>query len=158
LKTGKLLAIFGLAASSFALFILVMTPTTVQFIIEGNLIELNQSPSIYNSVDLVVAGFSSFILGSSLIYLLLIDRNDKARTNTSLITEKWSKLLEEISNTDEKRIVEIIIDEGGTMFQSELVEKSGYSKSKVSLILDRLEAKRILERKRRGMTNAVVLK
>jgi uncharacterized membrane protein len=44
------------------------------------------------------------------------------------------------------------------MFQSELVEKTGYSKSKVSLILDRLEAKRILERKRRGMTNAVVLK
>jgi uncharacterized membrane protein len=158
LKTGKLLAIFGLAASSFALFILVMTPTTVQFIIEGNIVELNQSPSIYNSVDLVVAGFSSFILGSSLIYLLLIDRNDKTRTNTSLITEKWSKLLEEISNTDEKRLVEIIIGEGGTMFQSELVEKSGYSKSKVSLILDRLEAKRILERKRRGMANAVVLK
>jgi uncharacterized membrane protein len=158
LKTGKLLAIFGLAASSFALFVLVMTPTTVQFIIEGNIVELNQSPSIYNSVDLVVAGFSSFILGSSLIYLLLIERNDKARTNTSLITEKWSKLLEEISNPDEKRIVEIIIDEGGTMFQSELVEKSGYSKSKVSLVLDKLEAKRILERKRRGMTNAVVLK
>jgi uncharacterized membrane protein len=158
LKTGKLLAVFGLAASSFALFVLVMTPTTVQFIIEGNIVELNQSPSIYNSVDLVVAGFSSFILGSSLIYLLLIDRNDKAKTNTSLITEKWSKLLEEITNKDEQRIIKLIIDEGGTMFQSELVEKTGYSKSKVSLILDRLEAKRILERKRRGMTNAVVLK
>ena len=158
MKTSKLLAVFGLAASSFALFVLVMTPTAVQFVIEGNIVELKQSPNIYNLVDLVVTGFSSFILGSSLIYLLLIDRNDKARSNNSIITEKWSKLLEEITNADEKRIVKIIIDQGGTLFQSGLVEKSGYSKSKVSLILDRLEAKRILERKRRGMTNAVVLK
>ena len=59
---------------------------------------------------------------------------------------------------DEKVIVKIVIDEGGTMFQSQLVEKSGFSKSKVSLILDRLEARRILERKRRGMTNVIVLK
>lgn len=158
LKTGKLLAIFGLAISSFALFILVMTPTTVQFIIEGNIVELNQIPNIYNSVDLIVAGFSSFILGSSLIYLLLIDRNGQTRINTISIKEKWGKLLEEIPNADEKSIVRIIIDAGGTTFQSQLVEQSGFSKSKVSLILDRLEAKRILERKRRGMSNVIILK
>ena len=158
MKTGKLLAVFGLTISSFALFILVMTPTTVQFIIEGNIVELNQIPNIYNSSDLIVAGFSSFILGSSLIYLLLIDRNGQPRTKTISIKEKWDKLLEEIPNIDEKRIVGIIIDADGTIFQSQLVEKSGYSKSKVSLILDRLEAKRILERKRRGMSNVIVMK
>jgi uncharacterized membrane protein len=38
------------------------------------------------------------------------------------------------------------------------VDKSGYSKSKVSLVLDRLEARRILERRRRGMSNVIVLK
>ena len=93
-----------------------------------------------------------------MIYLLLIDRNGQARTKTTSIKEKWDKLLEEIPNAEEKRIVRIIIDAGGTTFQSQLVEKSGYSKSKVSLILDRLEAKRILERKRRGMSNVIVMK
>jgi uncharacterized membrane protein len=135
-----------------------MTPTTIQFIIEGNIVELNQIPNVYNSTDLVIVGFSSFILGSSLICLLLIDRNGQVRTKTLSIKEKWNQLLEETSNVDEKRIIKIIIEAGGTTFQSQLVEKSNYSKSKVSLILDRLEAKRILERKRRGMTNVVVLK
>jgi uncharacterized membrane protein len=40
----------------------------------------------------------------------------------------------------------------------QLVERSGFFKSKVSLVLDRLEARGILERGRHGMSNAVVLK
>jgi len=135
-----------------------MTPTIVQFVIEGNVVELTEIPNIYNSTDLVVIGFSSFVLGSSLVYLLLVDKNKELRTKISLVKEKWDRLLGELSDPDEKVIVRIIIDDGGTIFQSQLVEKSGFSKSKVSLILDKLEARRILERKRRGMTNAVVLK
>ena len=158
MKTGKLLAFFGLAASSFALFVIVMTPTIVQFVIEDNIVELNQIPNIYNSTDLVIIGFSSFVLGSSLVYLLLVDKNNGARTKVSLVKEKWDKLLCELMDPGEKVIVKLAIDDGGTIFQSQLVEKSGFSKSKVSLILDRLEARRVLERKRRGMTNIVVLK
>ena len=158
MKTGKLLALFGLAVSSFALFVIVLAPTTVQFIIEGNVVELNQIPNIYNSTDLIVVGFSSFVLGSSLAYLLLIDKSSQERTRISLIKEKWDKLLGELKDPDEKVIVKIVVDEGGTIFQSQLVEKSGFSKSKVSLILDRLEARKILERRRSGMSNVIVLK
>lgn len=158
MKTGKLLAFFGLAASCFVLFVFIMTPTIVQFVIEGNVVELTEIPNIYNTTDLVVIGFSSFVLGSSLVYLLLVDKNNEVQTKISLIKEKWDKLLSELSDPDEKVIVRIVIDDGGTIFQSQLVEKSGFSKSKVSLILDKLEARRILERKRRGMTNVVVLK
>ena len=158
MKTGKLLAIFGLIASSFAVFIRVMTPTTVQFIIEGNIVRLDEIPNIYNSLDIVVTGVSSFVLGSSLIYLLLIDKKDHIQNGGPSIREHWEALLEDLSNTDEKEIVKLIIAEGGTIFQSQLVEKSGYSKSKVSLILDRLEARNILERRRHGMSNVIVLK
>ena len=158
MKTGKLLAIFGLIASSFAIFIKVMTPTTVQFIIEGNIVRLDEIPNIYSSLDIVVTGVSSFVLGSSLIYLFMIDKKERIQNGSPSIREHWDALLEKLSNADEKEIVKIIVAEGGTIFQSQLVEKSGFSKSKVSLILDRLEAQRILERKRRGMTNAVVLK
>ena len=158
MKTGKLLAFFGLAASCFAIFVFIMTPTIVQFVIEGNVVELTEIPNIYNSTDLVVIGFSSFVLGSSLVYLLLVDKNNEVQTKVSLVKEKWDKLLGELSDPDEKVIVRIVIDDGGTIFQSQLVEKSGFSKSKVSLILDKLEARKILERKRHGMTNVVVLK
>ena len=158
MKTGKLLSFFGLTASCFALFVFIMTPTIVQFVIEGNVVELTEIPNIYNTTDLVVIGFSSFVLGSSLVYLLLVDKNKELRTKISLVKEKWDKLLGELSDPDEKVIVRIIIDDDGTVFQSQLVEKSGFSKSKVSLILDKLEARRVLERKRRGMTNVVVLK
>ena len=130
----------------------------VQFIIEGNIVRLDEIPNIYTSIDIVVTGVSSFVLGSSLMYLFMIDQKERIQNGNPLIREHWDALLETLSNVDEKEIVKLIIAEGGTIFQSQLVEKSGFSKSKVSLILDRLEAQRILERKRRGMTNAVVLK
>jgi uncharacterized membrane protein len=158
MRTGKILAIFGLIASTFAVFVKVMTPTNVQFIIDGSVIELSNIPEIYSSSDMILVGVSCFVMGSSLVYLWLIDRNEPVLTGAAELRRRWDELLENLSNPDEKRIVSLIIDEGGTIFQSQLVDKSGYSKTKVSLILDRLEAKKILERKRRGMSNAIVLK
>jgi uncharacterized membrane protein len=61
-------------------------------------------------------------------------------------------------NKDEKNVLEKIIESEGTIFQSELVNKTRFPKVKVTRILDRLEGKGLIERKRRGMTNVVVLK
>lgn len=44
------------------------------------------------------------------------------------------------------------------IFQADIIERTGFGKAKVSRILDRLENKNIIERKRRGMTNIVILK
>ena len=158
MKSVKLLAIFGLIASSFMIFIRVMNPTSVQIIIEGNIVEISEIPHIYNSWDMAVTSASCFVLGSSLIYLLLDDKNERVQNGVPSVRESWDDLLEKLSSNDEKEIVKLIIAEGGTIFQSQLVDKSGYSKSKVSLVLDRLEAKKILERRRRGMSNVIVLK
>ena len=51
-----------------------------------------------------------------------------------------------------------IVKKNKTIFQAELIEKSGFGKAKISRVLDRLENKNLIERKRRGMTNIVVLK
>lgn len=159
MRTRVILAMFGLIASTFAIVTRIMMPTTVQFIIEGNIIKLNEIPNIYNSFDIVVTGISCFVLGSSLIYLLLVGKNEVvSKDETSLMRSNWNKILERLSNPDERKIIQLIIDEGGTIFQSQLIDKSGYSKSKVSLVLDRLEARRILERRRHGMSNVIVLK
>ena len=57
---------------------------------------------------------------------------------------------------DDKKLLDLVSAQGA-IFQSELVEKSGLNKVKVTRILDKLEARGLVERKRRGMTNVVIL-
>jgi len=82
MKTKTLLAMFGMIASTFALFIKMMAPSSVQFVIEGNIVELNQVPSIYNTLDVILIGASCFVLGASLIYLLQADGSDGEKVPT----------------------------------------------------------------------------
>ena len=56
---------------------------------------------------------------------------------------------------EEKKVLELV-KENKTIFQAEIIEKTGFGKAKVSRIIDRLESKGFVERKRRGMTNVVV--
>ena len=158
MKTGKMIAIVGLIISSFTISIKILTPITVQIVVEGNIVELTEIPHIYTSWDLIITSISCTVLGASLIYLLVADKTHHTLHNPPSIQDNWNHTLETLTNPDEKAIVTLIIAEGGTIFQSQLVEKSGYSKSKVSLTLDRLEARNVLERRRRGMSNVIVLK
>ncbi|MDP3026220.1 MAG: MarR family transcriptional regulator [Nanoarchaeota archaeon] len=61
-------------------------------------------------------------------------------------------------DNEEKILIKNLEEAQGTIFQSDLVEKSGFDKVKVTRILDRLEGRQLIERKRRGMTNVVILK
>jgi uncharacterized membrane protein len=59
---------------------------------------------------------------------------------------------------EERATLTKVIDSDGTIFQSQIVEDLGYPKAKVTRILDKLEGKGLIERRRRGMTNVVILK
>jgi len=59
---------------------------------------------------------------------------------------------------EEKKVYEIIKGKGGSAFQSDLIKDTSHSKVTITRILDKLEMIGVLERKRRGMTNIVVLK
>jgi uncharacterized membrane protein len=86
----------------------------------------------------------------------------KELTKADLPKQKLSK--EDFKDTmktlspEENSMIENLIDAEGAMFQSDLVEKSGFQKVKVTRLLDRLEGLSIIERRRRGMTNIVLLK
>ena len=58
---------------------------------------------------------------------------------------------------EEKKVFELV-KENKAIFQAEIIEKTGFGKAKITRIIDRLEGKGFVERKRRGMTNVVVLK
>jgi uncharacterized membrane protein len=71
--------------------------------------------------------------------------------------EHYQKILHTLES-DERKIMEKILESDGSIFQSQLVEDTEHSKVKITRILDRLEGKGLIERKRRGMTNVVILK
>lgn len=112
--------------------------------------------AIQTWVSMAIAGLV-FVIG---LFLILSREETKIITKTKKIEiEKQRKPIDYSKlDREEKVIVKAIEEAQGTMFQSDLVEKIEFSKVKVSRILDRLEGKQIIERKRRGMTNVVVLK
>ncbi len=68
-----------------------------------------------------------------------------------------NKKLENLDE-DERKIMNIVAREEGSVYQSDLVKETGLSKVMVTRLLDKLEGKGFIERKRRGMTNIVVRK
>lgn len=112
--------------------------------------------AIQTWVSMAIAGLI-FVIG---LFLILSKEETKIITKTKKIhiEEKRKPIDYSKLNKEEKTIVKAVEEAQGTIFQSDLVDKTGFSKVKVSRILDRLEGRQIIERKRRGMTNVVVLK
>ena len=71
--------------------------------------------------------------------------------------ERWEKILDELEG-DEYVIYAEILNEDGEICQRDLPERTGFSKAKVSRILDKLEHKAMVKRESYGMTNLVVLR
>jgi len=101
------------------------------------------------------------------LYLIFFGKEEKIITKTKTIRpqiepkkitkEYYQKILNKL-NDDEKLVFDKIIESEGTIFQSDLVDKTKFTKVKVTRLLDKLEGKGLIERKRRGMTNVVILK
>lgn len=59
---------------------------------------------------------------------------------------------------EELSIMNLLLNNKGSIFQSEIVGKLNMNKVRVTRILDSLEGQGLIERKRRGMTNIVMLR
>ncbi|NLV11624.1 MarR family transcriptional regulator [Halomicrobium mukohataei] len=69
---------------------------------------------------------------------------------------EWEEVADRLAN-NERIVYEAVLDADGVLPQSEIVEQTDVSKATVSRALDNLEARDLIERKRRGMGNVVVL-
>ncbi len=98
-------------------------------------------------------------------YLIFFGKDEKIVTKIieeqipqkKITLENYQDVLKNL-NSEEKAVFEKVIESEGTAFQSDLVDKTGFHKVKVTRILDKLEGGGLIERKRRGMTNVVILK
>ncbi|MCL5018443.1 MAG: MarR family transcriptional regulator [Candidatus Pacearchaeota archaeon] len=100
------------------------------------------------SITLIV-----FIIG-----IVIMITKPKERIIVKTIKEKKKKLNLDGLEKNEKEAVEILQNENGAIFQKTLMEKLGIGKVGITRLLDKLESKQLIERKRRGMNNIVVLK
>ncbi len=84
----------------------------------------------------------------------------KPKEKIIIKTKKEKKKKLNLSGLDkkEKEIMEILQKENGAIFQRTLMEKLDIGKVGITRLLDKLEAKQLIERKRRGMNNIVVLR
>ncbi|MCX6747309.1 MAG: hypothetical protein NTU63_04225 [Candidatus Pacearchaeota archaeon] len=90
------------------------------------------------------------------LFIMFLKPKEKIIIRTK--REKKKKLNLEGLEQNEKKIIDILQNENGAIFQSTLMEKLEMGKVGITRLLDKLEAKQLIERKRRGMNNIVVLK
>lgn len=125
---------------------------------ESPTLMMENCPAHQNNISwLILLGLlvTIFILGSGIYLLLFSTKESPAPKSEIKTTQKIevTKLPEE-----ERKIYELVKLNLGSLYQSDIIKHTGLSKVKVSRILDRLEGKGIIDRKRRGMTNIVILK
>lgn len=104
------------------------------------------------ALSLSIAGII-FIIG---LFMFFVKPKEKIIIKT--IKEKKKQI--DVSKLDkqEKEVIQILQKESGAIFQKTLMERLEIGKVGITRLLDKLEAKQLIERKRRGMNNIVVLK
>ncbi|KYC46318.1 MAG: MarR family protein [Candidatus Methanofastidiosum methylothiophilum] len=110
------------------------------------------------NVSIAIMSFV-ILIGIYLIFFGKEERTDakEEMKDASISKEAYEEIMRTMNN-EEKIVLESIINSNGTIFQSELTDKTNFNKVKVTRILDKLEGRGIIERRRRGMTNVIILK
>lgn len=100
-------------------------------------------------------------------YLIFFSKEEKIITRIrkvrdqiepkKLTKKSYKKILNSLSK-EEKAVFKIIIESNGSVFQSDIVKQTKLNKVKVTRTIDKLEGRGLVERKRRGMRNIIILK
>jgi uncharacterized membrane protein len=116
---------------------------------------------MYDTIDKQTYLSLSIVGVLILVALIMIfsKPGEKVIIKTRTIEKKVKKKEIDTSNLtkEEKQVLSVLV-QNKTMFQADLIEKTNFGKSKMTRILDRLEGNGFIERKRRGMTNVIVIK
>jgi len=169
-----------LAVSVAVLGVQLLNPTPLVITVKGGTTEMEHAPSFFTYRDIAVVVVSSLLAGASTTYLLRTSSVPASELTSEEVEEteeevrngengegdvnvierrkqEWEDYAEDLRN-GEKEIYEVVLESDGVVQQSTIVEETDLSKSHVSRKLDVLESRELVERKRRGMGNVVVLK
>lgn len=136
------------------------------FLFKGALVDITTSSCsmeqeicpMYKTIDQQTYLALSIVGVLIIIGFVLMFTKQKEKIIIKTRKEKKKKLNLEGLNKIERETISIIQKENGAIFQRTLMEKLNIGKVGITRLLDKLEAKQLIERKRRGMNNIVVLK
>lgn len=121
----------------------------------GNYCPMYDTISQQTYLSLAIVGILMVV---SLILIISKPQEKLVIKTKTVEKKKQSKPIDTSNLTKEEKQVLNLIIENKTIFQADIIEKTNFSKAKVTRIIDRLEGNGLVERKRRGMTNIIVLK
>ncbi|WP_254837972.1 helix-turn-helix transcriptional regulator [Natronomonas marina] len=185
LHSKSLLAAAVFVAATLVLAVQLITPTPVVVSVGENGTEVAEIGGYFQYSDVAVIVVAAVLLGASGTYLTTTDWGDAdtespptdrlssdgygapgradgtdGSTPSDELLEarrqEWEETAQRLAN-NEREVYEIILDADGVIAQSDIVDATDSSKATVSRTLDSLETKELVERKRRGMGNIVML-
>jgi uncharacterized membrane protein len=156
-KVGYLLigvaVVMGVLVWQFYAALISMAGTTCAFEHEGETCPLHASVNQQIIISVVLLGLV-LIVG-----VVLILSKPEREVIVQRVKERVKKKEYDLSGltADERRAFSVVREEK-SVFQAALIEELEFGKAKMTRVIDRLEGRGLVERKRRGMTNVVVLK
>lgn len=157
------LATVMLALSAFIVAIKLFQPASLNvYVSSSNGTEtLTSIPGLYTFTDMLTVSLSMLFAGVSASYLLFSTRETPDQpVGQALLDERrtgWEALSKTLKE-DEAKIYQAILDAGGIMNQGDIGGKVGLSKTTVSRTLELLESRGLVEKRRRGMGNIILLR
>lgn len=186
-RSKRLLAATVFLGSTVVLALQLINPSPVVVAVGDNGTEVTEELGEYFLYrDVAIIAISAFSLGVSATYLLTVetanrdnsiwttdhsqaeperptmtstDGGEKPKPSERLLEarkQEWEETAERLASK-EQEVYEALLAADGVLPQSEIVEQTELSKASVSRALDGLEVKNLVERKRRGMGNIVLL-
>jgi uncharacterized membrane protein len=165
LATGSRLALASaaLVVSAVVIVLKLVQPASISIYLgnSGNSTLVTKVPGLYSTIDVLEIFISTLVAGVSGTFILLYrSAEPAARVGEVVLGERRTKWVE-ISKTlkdEEVRVYQAVLDSGGIMNQGDIAKQVGLSKTTVSRVLDLLERRGLVEKRRRGMSNVILLK
>lgn len=163
---NKHIALLLLAVTLLILFIIFSYNNALERIVAETCTHGSICP-MYGTIDLQKKISYSLVILLGIVAGFFFFKKDPA-PETTIISKIIQKEIQkerpaekpiDLSKLDEeeKKIVQLLQAHEGSMYQSDIVKETTWTKVTVTRALDKLEGKKIVGRQRRGLTNIVIL-
>ena len=164
MKSKQKLAIMAtlFAVSAFTLAGKLLMPTPIQIVIPGEEPIVVGQIFRYTQFDVAIISISTIVLAVSSFYLLFANSGDNQNISSIVVEKRDASELDvrfalRLLDGDKRQVFNEIVEANGEILQSDLHTQTGFSKAKITRILDYLELKGLIIRKSYGMTNKIVI-
>jgi uncharacterized membrane protein len=159
---GILISAIVLIISVLLLIDRLLAQGPVQLILENGKAVPVEGASYFSLNEVLLFIIAAWLGGMSFLYIILSSKENETPGSEQIETDipenkSTAMVAAEILDGDEKILFQKIVDNDG-LLQRELILNTDFSEPKVSRLLDKLERRGLIIRKRDGMGNRVMLK